>query len=274
MPGTPVFRRPMRATCLLAVLASLAAGGPAPAADDSAGTPETTGVRAVQPPRRSAPDFLFGRPRTVIGVSGGWLVASESGGIFDFTRKSLTVDDGDFDTGTFRLTFGGSVSPRLDLLVEGGFSHATITSEYRDFVDSDGLEIVQTTELTQVSLAGSLRFWLIPRGREVGRFAWVPNRIAPYVGAGGGAYRYHFTQSGDFVDFVDLSIFADRLESSGWTTSGHVFGGASVNLMPQLFANVEGRYVWANTLLSRDFVGFDNIDLNGLRITVGIEYLF
>ncbi len=44
--------------------------------------------------------------------------------------------------------------------------------------------------------------------------------------------------------------------------------------MPQLFANVEGRYVWANTLLSRDFVGFDNIDLNGLRITVGIEYLF
>ena len=273
MPSTPVFLRPMRAACLLAVLASLA-GGTARAADDGAGPPETTRVRAGQPPRRSAPDFLFGRPRTVIGVSGGWLVASESGGIFDFTRTFLTVNDGDFDTGMFRFTFGRSVSPRLDLMVEGGFSRATITSAYRDFVDSDGLEIVQTTELTQGPLGGSVRFWLIPRGREVGRFAWVPNRIAPYVGVGGGTYRYHFTQSGDFVDFVDLSIFTDRLESSGWTPSGHVFGGASVNLMPQLFANVEGRYVWANTPLSRDFVGFDNIDLNGLRMTVGIEYLF
>ena len=273
MPRFPVFQRPMRATCLVAVLASLAAGGTARAADDNAGAPETTGVRAGQP-RRRAPDFLFGRPRTVVGVSGGWLAASESGGIFDFTRNLLTVNDGDFDTGMFRLTFGRSVSPRLDLMVEGCFSRVTITSEYRDFVDSGGLEIVQMTELTQGPLAGSLRFWLIPRGREVGRFAWVPNRIAPYVGAGGGAYRYHFTQSGDFVDFVDLSIFAERLESSGWTPSGHVFGGASVNLMPQLFAHVEGRYVWANTLLSRDFVGFDNIDLNGLRITVGIEYLF
>ena len=210
----------------------------------------------------------------MVGVSGGWLMASASGGIFDLTRELLTVNDGDFDTGMFRFTFGRSLSPRLDLLVEAGFSRATIASEYRDFVDADGGEIFQRTELTQGPLAGSLRFWLIPRGREVSRFAWVPNRIAPYVGAGGGAYWYHFTQLGDFVDFVDLSIFTDNLESSGWTASAHVFGGASVNLIPQLFANIEARYVWANTPLSNDFIGFDNIDLNSLRITVGIEYLF
>ena len=274
MPSIPVLPRPMRAACLVAVLATLFGGGMAHADDETSRASETVGVTAGQPPRQSAPDFLFGRPRTVVGVSGGWLVASESGGIFDFTRKFLTVDDGDFDTGTFRLTFGRSVSPRLDLLVEGGFSHATITSEYRDFVDSDGLEIVQTTELTQGPLAGSVRVWLIPRGREVGRFAWVPNRIAPYVGAGGGTQYYHFTQSGDFVDFVDLSIFTDRLDSSGWTPSGHVFGGASINLKRQVFATVDTRYVWANTPLSDDFIGFDTIDLNGLRIMVGIEYLF
>lgn len=274
MPRIPVLPRPLRAACLVAVLATLAGGGMAHADDETSRASETVGVTAGQPPRQSAPDFLFGRPRTVVGVSGGWLVASERGGIFDFTRGLLTINDGDFDTGAFRVHIGRSLSPRLDVMVEVGFSRATITSEYRDFVDVDGLEIVQTTELTQGPFGGSLRFWLRPRGREVGRFAWVPHRIAPYVGAGGGTQWYHFMQTGDFVDFVDLSIFTERLDSSGWTPSGHIFGGTSVNLTRHLFLGVEARYIWANTPLSADFVGFENIDLNGLRITIGIEYLF
>ena len=262
----------MRAAYLVAVLASLA--GTARAADIDAGASETGAVTAGQPPRQADPDFLFGRPRGVVGVSGGWLVASQSGGIFDFTRELLTVNEGDFDSGTFRLEAGLSNSPRVDLVVEVGFSRATIASEYRDFVGDDDLPIAQTTELTQTPIGGSLRFWLMPRGRNVGRFAWVPHRVASYVGAGGGAQRYQFTQDGDFVDFVDLSIFSDRLESSGWTRSAHVFGGASVKLTRQLFSSIEGRYVWANTPLSSDFVGFDNIDLNGFQATVGIEFVF
>ena len=264
----------MRAACLVVVLATLIGGGMAHADDETSHTPETSGVTAGQPPRPSAPDFLYGRPRTVVGVSGGWLVASESGGIFDFMRNLLTINDGDFNTGALGIHFGRSLSPRLDMMVEVGFSRATITSEYRDFVGFDGLEIAQATELMQAPVGGSLRFWLIGRGREVGRFAWVPNRIAPYLGAGGGTQWYRFMQTGDFVDIVDLSIFTARLDSSGWAPSGHAFGGASVKLTPQLFANVEARYVWSNTPLSGNFVGFDNIDLNGLRITVGIEYLF
>ena len=185
-------------------------------------------------------DFLFGRPRTVVGVSGGWLAASQAGGIFDFTREVLTVNEGDFDTAALRFDAGRAVSPRLDVVAEVGFSRASVASEYRDFVDLDDLPIVQTTELTQVPVGGSLRFWLTPRGREVGRLAWVPNRIAPYVGAGGGARWYRFTQFGDFVDSVDLSIFTDRLESSGWTASGHVFAGASFSLTRHLFPRRRG----------------------------------
>ena len=265
---------PLRAACLVAVLASLTTGGTARAADDQTGAPAATGVRAGQPPRRSDPDFLFGRPRTVVGVSGGWLAASQVGGIFDFTRERLTVNEGDFDTTAFRFDVGRAVSPRLDVVAEVGFSRASVASEYRDVVDFDDLPIVQTTELAQASVGGSLRFWLRPRWREVSRLAWVPNRIAPYVGAGGGARWYRFTQAGDFVDFVDLSIFTDRLESSGWTASGHLFAGASASLTRQLFLGVEARYVWADTPLSGDFVGFDNIDLNGFQATGGIEFVF
>ena len=260
----------MRAACLVAVLASLATGETAHAADDDS----LTGVTTGQPARRVDPDFLFGRPRTVVGVSGGWLAASQAGGIFDFTRERLTVNEGDFNTAALRFDVGRAVSPRLDLVAEVGFSRASVASEYRDFVDLDDLPIVQTTELTQAPVGATLRFWLTPRGREVGRLAWVPNRVALYVGAGGGTRWYRFTQFGDFVDFVDLSIFSDRLESSGWTLSGHAFAGGSVSLTRRLFLGVEARYVWARTPLSGDFVGFDNIDLNGVQATVGIEFVF
>ena len=207
-------------------------------------------------------------------MAGGWLFASERGGIFDLTRDLLTVEDGNFDTALVRFELGRSLGPRFDLVAEFGFSGVSIASEYRDFVDGDDLPIVQTTELWQVPVGGSVRYWLVPRGREVGRFAWVPSRVAPYVGAGGGAQWYRFTQFGDFVDFVDFSIFTERLESNGWGASRHVFVGASVNVARQLFVGFEARYVWADSVLSQDFVGFDNIALSGLQATGSIEFVF
>lgn len=274
MPRLPVSQHRTRAACVVAVLASLATSETARATDEDTGAPETRAVTAGQPPRRADSDFLFGRPRTLVEVAGGWLVASQSGGIFDFTRKLLTVDEGAFDTAAFQFEAGRSIGPRLDVMAEVGFSRATITSEYRDLVDIDDLPIVQTTELAQVPVGGSLRFWLTPRGREIGRFAWVPNRVALYAGAGGGTQWYRFIQSGDFVDFVDHSIFTDQLGSSGWTASGHLFAGVSVNVTRHLFMTFEERYVWADTPLSGDFVGFDTIDLNRLQPTLGIEFLF
>ena len=270
----PEFQHPRHVTCLAAVLATLATPGTARAADREPGAPETSGVTAAQPPRQAAQDFLFGRPRVVLGVAGGWLVASQSGGIFDFTRDRLTVDHGDFDTAMFRFEAGLSIGPRLDALAEVGVSGVSIASKSRDFVGADDLPIAQTTELKQTQVGGSLRLWLIPRGREVGRFAWVPSRFAPFVGAGGSAQWYRFTQFGDFVDFIDLSIFTDQLESTGWTASGHLFAGASVGVTRNLFVSIEARYIWADTPLSQDFVGFDNIDLNGFQATAGIEFVF
>ena len=259
---------------VITLLVTLAAGATARAAGGNTGAPEAGVVTTGQPPRRGDPDFLFGRPRAFVGVSGGWLLASQRGGIFDFTRDLLTVEEGDFDTAAFRFEAGWSIGPRLALVTEVGFSRATIPSEYRGFVDNDDLPIVQTTQLTQAPVGGGLRFWLTPRGREVGRFAWVPSRVSVYTGAGGGALWYGFTQFGDFVDFVDLSIFTAELRSSGWTASGHALAGASVSLTRQLFLSVEGRYRWATTPASGDFVGFDNISLSGVQSTVGIEFVF
>jgi len=267
-------RRRFRTLCFVALLASVAGSGTARADDGDTGTSETGGVSTEQPPRQAGRDFLFGRPRAFVGASVGWLAASEAGGIFDFTRELLTVDDGAFDTAVVRFGIGLVVSPRLDIVAEVDVSRASVVSEFREFVDVDDFPIVQTTELEQTAVGGSLRFWLIPRGREVSRLAWVPNRIAPYVGAGGGARWYRFRQVGDFVDFTDLGVFFDQLHSSGWAASGHLFGGASVSLARRFFLEVEARYVWADTPLSGSFVGFDNIDLSGFQTTGGIAFVF
>ena len=269
-----VSRHRRRGLCIISLVVTLATSGTARAADGDTAAAETGVVATGQPPRRGDPDFLFGRPRAFVGVSGGWLLASQRGDIFDFTRDRLTVEQGDFDTVAFRFGAGRSIGPRLDVVAEVGFSRATIPSELRDFVDSDGLPIAQTTRLAQAPVGGTVRFWLTPRGREIGRFAWVPSRVSVYAGAGGGALWYEFTQLGDFVDFVDLSVFTDVLQSSGWTASGHVLAGASVTLARRLFLSVEARYRWATTAMSGDFVGFDIMDLSGVQPTVGVEFVF
>src|SRR5437870_2160354 len=98
--------------------------------------------------------------------------------------------------------------------------------------------------------------------------------VSPYVGAGAGAVHFDFLQSGDFVDFVDSSVFTDVFRSTGWAPSAHVFGGSDVHIYRQLFLQLEGRYLWSSGKLGSDFIGFDPIDLAGFRITAGISVLF
>jgi hypothetical protein len=96
----------------------------------------------------------------------------------------------------------------------------------------------------------------------------------PYVGAGGGAYWFQLKQRGDFVDFVDLSVFGDVFQASGWTPSAHVFGGTDIQLYRRLFLSLEGRYIWAAGNMGAEWVDFDPIDLSGFRIGTGINVLF
>ena len=154
---------------------------------------------------------------------------------FDFVQSQLTIGRNDFNAPALAVDIGATASRRVDVLFGFEYSRATINSEYRHFVDNDRLPITQRTRMQQMNLSASAKIALIPRGREVGRLAWIPRPVAPYVGAGAGFLRYTFDQSGDFVDFVDLSVFGATLRSSGWTPSTHVFAGADIKLRRRLF---------------------------------------
>jgi hypothetical protein len=219
-------------------------------------------------------DFLFRRPRGLVSIRGGLLMPSENSDLFAFLQDQFTIEPGDFDSPSFAVDLGYSLTPRFDIV--GGFDLArqSVDSEYRDFVDNNLLPIQQQSSLRQNSFTGSARFALLSRGRSVGNYAWIPTRVQPYVGGGGGIVFWELKQEGDFVDFQDLEVFSDVFTSSGASLSGHVLGGVDIQLYKRLFLTTEARYVWASGELSNEFVGFDPVDLSGLRLSAGINFVF
>jgi len=255
--------------CVAAGFALWPSNGAAAPPDQSE---QTTSGTSTQP--RPNPDFLFGRPKGFLGIRSGWLFARPGSDLFNFVQDRLTIEGNDFNAPVLAVDLGFAAARRVDVLFGFAYSRAAINSEYRDFVDDNRLPIAQRTRLQQMNLTASARIALIPRGREVGKLAWIARPVTPYVGAGAGLLRYQFDQSGDFVDFVDLSIFQDALRSSGWTPSAHVFGGADIKLWRRVFLTAEARYHWAKAGLEQDFTGFDPIDLSGLNVTAGVNLLF
>ncbi len=263
------------AACLAA--GAMASGGIASAADGPEAEPA-----AAQPPPRDRPDFLFGQPRGIVGLSTGLLRAS-GGGVFDWIRDDLVLGvdaNGEFipigerayDTVLFRFAGGFSLGPRVDLVIDVAPANRTFASEYEKF-EENGRPITQSTRVWQVPINASVRYWVLPRGRSIGRLAWVPSTLAFHVGAGGGTRWYRFEQIGDFIDFSDFSISSDRLRSQGWALSRHVSAGVSVRLTRRLFAVAELRRVWSRTVASATY-NFDDVDLNGVQMTGGVEFVF
>ena len=218
--------------------------------------------------------FSSDDPPDRLGLHGSWVFARGGSDLFDFVTRQLTLDKEDFNAPGIGVDTAINLMPRLAAQFGFEWSRNTATSEYRDFTDNNLLPINQDTSLKLVHLTASVRYALASPGYEVSRFAWVPRRVVPFVGAGGGAVYYDFTQRGDFVDFIDSSVFPDTFRSKGWAPSAHVFGGVDVKLYRAVFATMEGRYTYARGKLGSDFVDFDPIDLSGFRISAGINVLY
>jgi hypothetical protein len=225
------------------------------------------------PAPRPAPDFLFGQPDGTIGVRFSWLSSRSGSDWYDFVTDQLTLERKNFNGPGIGTDVGLTLKPRLDLMIGFDYSQSTTASEYRRYVDNNRLPIEQTTQLRNATFSGGLKFALTERGRGVGRLAWVPRKVVPFVGAGGGAMWFQVRQNGDFVDYQDLSVFTDVFESTGWSPSAHVLGGVDVRVLRRAYVTFDARYVWASGDLGADWIGFDPIDLSGFRASVGFNFM-
>jgi outer membrane protein W len=218
--------------------------------------------------------YLFGAPKGSFTLRGSLMTVNSGGSVFQFARDQLTIDGGAFTGYGLGADVAWALGSRVDMLLSADFSGRRIGSEDRHYVDNNDQPIQQHTTFMRVPLTASFRAYLTPRGREIGNYAWIPEKIAPFIGAGGGMMYYSFKQSGDFVDYKTLDVFNDTFTSSRFTPTAHVLSGVDYSLTPRWAFTTQARYQWAKAKLSQDFQQFGRIDLSGLSATAGFYVRF
>lgn len=222
--------------------------------------------------------YLFKQPTVTLEFETGYGFQRASGDIFDQVIADYTLGRRDFDSPYIGGELGFRASERVDVTVGFGYQASSAASEFRDWVDQDGFPITQVTELSQIPLTLGAKYYLAPRGRNVSRFAWIPRRVVPFVGASAGLVSYSFRQYGDFIDFTTDEIFYDTLESKDKSFLGRASAGVNLTIADQFFVSFEGRYNLANADMTGSYGGFtggfNKIDLSGLQFLGGIAVRF
>ena len=221
-------------------------------------------------------DFLFSAPKGFLGFRIGRFFPRAQGILFDELTDVYTLEKNDFRAWNFGFDGGVDLNERVELVISLDYMTRTKKSEYREYEDLDGLPIVQETNYAQLPLTAGLKFLLIPRGKHVGQYAWLPSRVVPYLSAGAGIEWYRFRQAGDFIDFSyeDLPIYTDEVESNGWTPVGYLGGGVDINVHTHTYVTFDLRYTWARPELDLSFARYDPVELSGLRASVGLQWHF
>ena len=217
--------------------------------------------------------FLFEKPAFQVGLNVGYSVAHAGGPVLNHARDQLTLGRKDFDAPTVGVEFAVRVGDRFDVALDFKFSKSDVLSEMRDWVDLDNLPIEQTTAFTRMPLTVSGRFYLRDRGRAVSRLAWIPVKLAPFLGAGAGVTWYRFKQTGDFVDIETLDILNFTIESKGLGTTAHALAGVEISMSPRFLWTLEGRYTFGYATTDYSF-NYDNLDLSGFQATIGVSARF
>lgn len=220
--------------------------------------------------------FLFREPRVTLKFETGYGFQRAEGAIFDDLLARQTLDRRSFDSPYLGGEVAVRVNERFDVALGVGYQGSSTVSELWDWVGTDDLPIEQLNELTLVPVVVSGRYFLRPRGRSIGRFAWIPAKIVPYLGAGIGVMSYSLEVTGEFVDESDpgFPIYQDRLTTSRNTFMARGAAGLEVALGRQFVVNGEARYNYARGSLDNDFSGFGDIDLDGLQLVAGVAVRF
>lgn len=188
--------------------------------------------------------------------------ARVSGDTIIENRNYLSFDVGDFNGATVGAEWLVPLGQYFEAGAGVGFYRRTVSTVYSDFIDRDGSEIEQDLRLRVVPFTATFR--VLPLGQT--------SPVQPYLGAGIGVFSWRYSESGEFVDLSDRSIFRDRFANDGADTGPVVLGGIRF-AGDALASGFEIRYHGAKGDLDENFLG-DKIDLGGwaYQFTLGLRF--
>jgi opacity protein-like surface antigen len=206
-----------------------------------------------------------------VGFSAGYFMTKGEDGRVDDdvlleNRNFLIFDTKDFNGAYVGGEYLFGIGEYIDAGAGIGYYRRTVPTIYDDFVDSDGSEIEQDLKLRILPIALTAR--VLPLGRSSG--------VQPYVGGGLGIFNWRYSETGEFVDFRDFSIFRDRFIAEGTDYGVIALAGVRVLAGPNLAVGGEFRYQQAEGSTGGLDEGFlaDKIDLGGYTVLFNVHALF
>jgi hypothetical protein len=199
---------------------------------------------------------------THIGSGSDDVLVANSDFLSTFNRTS-GIDISQFNN----VTVGGEWLFGVGKYMEGGvglgFYQRSVLTSYTGFTNSDGSEIAQTLKLRIVPFTATFR--VLPFGHY--------QLIQPYIGAGVGAYRWRYTETGQFKDDQG-NVFSGNFVGSGSASGPVILGGVRVPI-GSAAVGFEIRHQSAQGKLPDDqgFAG-TKIDLGGFNYLFTMNFRF
>jgi hypothetical protein len=215
-----------------------------------------------------------GEARHSVGFNLGYFaVKGEDGRVDDdvlvanlSSADPLLFEIKDFNGATFGGEWLYGVSNFLETGVGVGYNRRTVPSIYADLVHANGSEIAQDLKLRMVPITATIRFLPIGRGGPV----------EPYIGGGVTFINWRYSESGEFVDSSDGTIFRDTYEADGTAIGPVILGGIRFPAGDALTVGAEVKWQKAEgdtNSVESQLLG-NKIDLGGTSINFTMHIRF
>jgi len=180
--------------------------------------------------------------------------ARPSGDVLVENLNFLVFDPTELNGGTFGGDWFVGVGDYLDFGVGISYYKRTAPSVYREYVNADGYEIPQELKLRVMPVSFVARF--LPLSRHA--------PVVPYAGVGVAAYNWRYSETGEFIDLSDFTVFRSSYVDSGTEVGPVYLAGVWVPAGDVFAVGFDFRYQQATADLDPN-VGFfgDKIDVGG-----------
>jgi len=223
----------------------------------------------------------------------GYFVPRAKSDLWKIEFENMSFQKSDFQTTILGIQYEHFLTKELSVVIGVDSYNQTRLGYYTDFVGGtvddlylafpaqyyEGYTIEHNFSVSSTPVQLSLK--LTPFGRRSG--------FIPYVGGGVSLYIWTVKLLGDVIYFDDEWIYEDpdlgdvlvfgvydtRARAEGRFSFGYqAFAGFMIPVATRLAIEAECKYSRGKGSLGEAFEGFENFDLGGFQISLGVNYWF